>query len=348
MSMHLSEELAARLRGQGATPAELLSALRHIGECSDCARHADIEDVRESLSVAGVTHLDADTQLFPYVDEGLDRADLEIVQSHLEICPTCREEVADLQQMRRRQRGARTRRWILSAVAAAAGVAVVLLATVDLEQGDIPARRVTTAKPRSSDAPPPRPHRYPNSEWTRLVSEARRMGRLSYPSTSGALAPPAAVLRGKDSASRESLEPAGIVIDETRPRFSWPSRSGWTYVVLIFDGDIEVASSPSLRAGHWTPERDLPRGRTYTWQVEATRGDALDILPAASAPPAMFHVISEREHAEILEARETFPDDPLLHAVLYARSGMKREAEEAMARVKASRAEGSVSVPDRR
>jgi hypothetical protein len=50
----------------------------------------------------------------------------------------------------------------------------------------------------------------------------------------------------------------------------------------------------------------------------------------------MFRIVTEPDHRELAQARERHRDDDLLMAVLYARSGMRAEAMQALRRAAAA------------
>jgi hypothetical protein len=124
-----------------------------------------------------------------------------------------------------------------------------------------------------------------------------------------------------------------MIVETTRPRFEWPAESGAAYVVSVLDGTEIVAESPRLTQSSWQPAKNLPRGRSYQWQVEVFRGGGKRILPAPPAPPALFRVLDAKAHAELEAARAAHPRDALLLGVLYARHGLRAEAERELARV---------------
>jgi Putative zinc-finger len=275
--------------------------------------------------------------------------DLSAVLAHLATCPSCaqagrehaRRDIAALQaeltakpvEGSRRSAAQRSMAWSL---AAAAAIALAILAALLLPRerkpspsADPPVVRDETP-PRQTPPPPQTTTQiaasYASPQWQKLVSQAQETGRLPFPSDLAELQRPEDVVRGPTNAA-ERVSPSAIVIDEVRPAFTWPSRSVGTYVVSVFDEDQrEVVRSPALKAPRWTPFRDLPRGRTLTWQVEVTRGDALETIPRPPAPPATFRIVSERHHEDLARAKALHPGDPLLHSLLYAHSGMRSEA----------------------
>jgi hypothetical protein len=172
---------------------------------------------------------------------------------------------------------------------------------------------------------------YDNAEWDALVAAAVKSGSLPLPADLVMLYAANDIVRGPEGDAAR-VQPAGKVVDDVRPRFSWPARDGATYTVFIFDGPREIVRSRALRETQWTPERALPRGRLLTWQVEAARGDLVETLPHPPAPPASLRIASERDHRDLDHARQRYGDDDLLLGVLYARAGMLDESAAALRR----------------
>ena len=282
----------------------------------------EVMKVRAALrpDPAEAEHPSSDVELVAYIDGTLPPAEREIFETHLEDCAVCRAEVADLRSMQ--ANGRRMRVWPF-AVAASIAICVMLLAYFAF-RGNAPAAptRVITTRPAT--------HSYANDEWTRLVREALKSGKLPFASDRSLQGGDSDVLRGTTSSPADSLSPAGVVIDETRPDLRWPRRAGAIHVVSVYDGDREVVRSEALRADHWTLTRDLERGKTYAWQVEVRRDGATEMLPDPSSPQAMFRVVSERDHRELAEAKQRYPNDYVLQAVLYARSGLRSRAIDAL------------------
>ena len=98
--LHVTWDRIEKLRLRQLEPGEFLSTVRHMAVCGDCRRlvadRIHVPDFRVGIAAAEPVHLDADAQLIPYVDGALDEADREIVESHLDDCPSCRADVADL------------------------------------------------------------------------------------------------------------------------------------------------------------------------------------------------------------------------------------------------------------
>jgi Putative zinc-finger len=342
----MSREKLRRLAQRELTPREIAETLRHIGECEECARIAsaglgpDLDALQASLTAddGGPWHPDH-SELVAYADGVAGPAEREIVESHLDDCPLCRTDVADLARLRRtRPRRPMWRAALLAAAAAAIAVIVFLQRSDNPPSQPSPPPVVTTQPPpTTTTAAPtvtsgPEPVRYARPEWKRLVDAALATATLPFP-REVALTPDA--LRGPSADARVRIAPVGV-IDETRPRFSWPERAGSNYAVSVFANEEPVAHSEPLTATHWTPPTALLRGRTYAWQVRVMRDGASEIIPAPPAPPAMFRIVSARDHDELAEARRLHPDDLVLHAVLAARAGLREEAEAALRSAKAT------------
>ena len=340
MSEHLTRDDLLRLWQQQLSPDARLRALQHLRDCRACAALLDGEprvdaeaaSIRAILAASEERHLDVDTELHPYIDGRLEGAEREIVESHLDDCALCRDDVETLRALRvERPPRARIWPWVAAAMLA---LAIAIAAFVALRNDaprvvDVP--QPPPATPRRV-SPPPEPIAYANADWTQAVDAALESGSLPAPRHPVPHSPD--VLRGGEPAAASSLEPAGVAVDTTRPRLSWQGVPDAEYVVAIFAGDEAIARSNPLRALRWTPSRDLQRGVTYTWQVEMLSGGERRILPEPPAPPAMFRVISREEHAELASARARHPEDHLLLAVLAARAGLQREAEAALQKLR--------------
>jgi Putative zinc-finger len=271
----------------------------------------------------------------------LDDRELSEVLEHLEQCASCTRAgearaAKDLGALHAGLSGAQTpagSRTLVWTLAAAAAIAIAVLSLA------LPGKRASDerAAPASSMATPAKPvligpvpaaHEttvaYPDPEWLRLVDAATRSGRLPFPPDLEALYASPDTVRGTGG-SVERISPAAVVLDEVRPTFTWPAREGGTYVVSVFHDEHELLHSAPLRVPRWKPDRDLPRGRTLAWQVEVTGHGAFETIPGPPSPPARFRIVTDAEHRDLVRAR-SLPDDPLLLAVLYARTGMRIEA----------------------
>jgi hypothetical protein len=279
-------------------------------------------------------HLDYESQLVPYVEKTADAAAKEIIESHLDDCARCREDVSDLEATRRdlarpapARRSAYRRLAAAAVLVAAAGALMVGWPRSPATRPAEPPATKPTAARRSIPVTAPS---YANPEWPRLIASAVATKALPFPDTLAEVTVEGDALRSATPTAPGALEPAGRVIRSTQPQFRWRARRGATYVVLIYAGDEEVARSPSLTTPQWTPSRPLARGQTYAWQVNVRSGGDEDILPSPEEPPALFRITSAADEQNIDAALRAHPSDALLHAVVYAAAGLREEAEAAL------------------
>ena len=283
---------------------------------------------RESILHALAGELDehpAYEVLEQFVDGTIDDVTREIVASHREVCATCDAEVRDLMAFAGRS-SSKSLRWlsVAAAVVALSLAGVYLMRSPPLQQ-----TQQQTQKPVVRKSAPPVPViEYGRDDWNAAVRDALAHGTIAPPAILATLRPTPDVLRTPASKSAAAvMTPAGVVIDTTTPLLQWRAESG-QFVVSVYDGFERVARSGVLRLREWRVEPALPRGRTYTWQVEIRRGDSVKLLPSPPAPVSLFHVLDQNSSALLADARRRFPDDPLLLGVLHARFGMKETAIE--------------------
>jgi hypothetical protein len=125
------------------------------------------------------------------------------------------------------------------------------------------------------------------------------------------------------------LAPVGTVVMSDRPTFRWRALdSADSYVIKIYDADFnEVAVGPQVTTTAWTAMLPLERGRTYSWQVTARKGDREIISPVRPAPEARFMVLDQAKANELAKARSDSAGSHLTLGVLYARAGLLDDAE---------------------
>ena len=111
MTEHLSEQLLEKYRRRVMSPTDTLAADDHLASCESCrdlAREplqieAIVSALRENLG-SGVVGLETDhpsyEQIVALVDGEIDQASLDAVESHLEICAACADDVSDLRTVR--------------------------------------------------------------------------------------------------------------------------------------------------------------------------------------------------------------------------------------------------------
>jgi hypothetical protein len=279
--------------------------------------------------------------------------ELLFVARHLQSCPACaaraRERAApDLSALRRElvspesaapRRGA----WILAAAAAVAALAVGLFVIRDATNvAAVPQRPRTTSAPRRELPRAAIPDAVPAAdEWQRMVAEATASGALPFPADLAELRGTPDIVRGESGVS-QYVAPAGVVVEDPRPLFTWSGSAARTYTVFVFDGQREIARSRELREARWRPESELPHGRVLAWQVEVSDGDDVETIPRPPSPMAMFRIVSERDRRDLDRARTLHPHNDLLAAVLYARAGLREQALAALRRVPRSGATAKI------
>lgn len=105
---HINENEFKKYGESKLLPREFLRVQTHLETCKECQRRLNemfpsiaqteevllIEDLREVK--ADVFHLNYEEHLKPFIYETIDAVDREIVESHVEICQVCREDLRDL------------------------------------------------------------------------------------------------------------------------------------------------------------------------------------------------------------------------------------------------------------
>jgi len=319
---HIDDTQLRRFRRGELSLDELSAAGRHAAECEACRERMDasvsVHGLRTWIDGASDGYPGIDAELLAYLDGSLDAVTSERMEQHLAGCERCRDDVDDLQRIAKPRPPLR---WILPAAAAL----ILISGLVVMRQWMTPPSVVSHVA-RVPAAPAH--DRYPRADWNALVRDALASGTLTRPAVLTDMAMITGRLRGESANAANALTPAGVVVESARPRFMWPAvASGAEYVVAVYDGKREVARSKPLHVTSWTPARDLLRGRTYGWQIEVRLGSDERLIPEPPAPQAVFHLLGERELADIEAARALVPDDHLLLGLLYARAGLVREGQ---------------------
>jgi hypothetical protein len=158
-----------------------------------------------------------------------------------------------------------------------------------------------------------------------LVASALRAG-IAKPAVLVAMAQPGQTMRGAASDEEPRvIEPVGVVVEDTRPRFRWSGTGDARVTLSIFSGERTVQTA-TLHGKEWKPARELERGATHRWQIEVTTNRNVMIAPNPSDPPALFTVLSDDAHRALDAARSRFANDDLYLGVLAARDGLQAEA----------------------
>ncbi len=169
------------------------------------------------------------------------------------------------------------------------------------------------------------------AEVRRLERRSAAVERLARPPEIADLLAAGAVLRGPAAAAAELAprSPVATAVRDGRPTFRWTPLAGaeW-YRVAVFDRDFRaVADSGPLSTTEWTPERPLPAGAVYAWQVKVRRGGAELTAPGPTAPQARFRVLPADRAAASARAARATGGAHLALGLLYARAGLLDDAE---------------------
>lgn len=310
--------------------------------------HRDERDVGRVLSAALAATPDdfehpAHDQLSALVDGRLHEADREWVETHLELCRVCAEDVADLAEMRASVRHAGdvafvpSRPWLKPAIgfgAVAAGLALVVWLGGRRTDPVTPAGQIASA-PATPDVPAPAVSPA-TAEEQALVARALASGRIELPADASLLRGQVGTLLGPGAAAAPltPAAPVATMVSGARPRFAWtalPNATGYT--VAVFDDRFnQVAQSGPLSGLSWSPGSDLPRGRVLAWQVTAHAPGGDVVSPAPPQPEARFVVLSSADAAAVQAQRERLAHDPLALGLVLAKAGLFDEARVSLER----------------
>lgn len=164
-----------------------------------------------------------------------------------------------------------------------------------------------------------------------VVRDVLESAGLSKPQVLGELSSPDIKFMGQGgSASPFALiSPIGSVVAEEQPTLRWEPMGGATgYTVAIFDSQFRpVTKSQFQRETQWRVSVPLRRGLTYFWQVTANKSLLQIVVPSAPAPRAEFQVLDSQTAADLERVRKFVPESHLALGILYARAGMRLDAE---------------------
>lgn len=165
-------------------------------------------------------------------------------------------------------------------------------------------------------------------ELLRKTLTSQRIERSSQ--LQGLTRPPSSLMGANEELAFSVLGPAGVVLMSDRPAFRWSRLQGATgYVVEVYDAQFKkVMASPELLTLSWTATQSLSRGQVYSWQVKAVKDGQEVTVPRPPAPQAKFRVIDQGSFNEILKAKRAYGSSHLMLALLYARAGLLKEAEQ--------------------
>jgi anti-sigma factor RsiW len=106
MSPHLSEQDLRRYHDRELLPGEILALDDHLENCRSCQAEVRVRQETQEAAQQILTglqtenHLEREHLLYQeiadYVDNRSSEIDREIIDSHLELCRSCRVEMQDL------------------------------------------------------------------------------------------------------------------------------------------------------------------------------------------------------------------------------------------------------------
>ena len=166
--------------------------------------------------------------------------------------------------------------------------------------------------------------------YKNLITKALSSQRIEKSSQLQGLTRPPSSLMSTDNQKDlfSVIDPVGNVLLTNSPTFRWSALDRATgYVVEVYDEQFkQVASSPKLTNPSWTTR--LPRGHVYSWQVKATKDGQELTSPRPPAPQAKFRVLDQARANELARAQRAYASSHLTLALLYADSGLLKEAEQ--------------------
>jgi len=324
VTTHLADAELRRF-ADGTLPAsELLRVDDHLSGCEQCRDRAGalndapraLGSLRAELSESTAHLSDEEVQLCVASQLAPHRRDG--VAGHLRDCVTCARQVEELRSWAATGGHVRSRAWL--GLAAAIVLAVLIPAMWTMRAGR---QEPSTALP-GLDALGP-------AEQSQ-VRTALSAGVATLPAFLADLNGTRETLMGRPSPAASDAfrltAPVGTGTASDQPDFAWQPLSGARdYVVTVFDEHSNVvARSSSLARPGWRPSDPLPRGRTYVWQVAASRNGEVVTMPQAPEPAARFRVI-DGHAAEVLQRVErSQPQAHVLLGVLNMNAGVRDEA----------------------
>lgn len=269
--------------------------------------------------------------LVAFAEHRLNDVDREIVQTHVELCAQCADDVRDIAELRDEMASPVRpvkNTWKYMVGAAAVAAAVLIVAVIWNQPATAP--DTTQVAVNSAPVAPVRETGL-SAEEQQSVDTAIAAGRVDVPATVRVLQGTVGQLLGAEQASTRLLPmaPAGTLVASASPQFSWqPLPEAVSYSVAVFDaGFRQVASSRALTSTSWTPTVALPRNVPLAWQVTARMANGTDVLaPAPPLPEARFTVLGEAEAASIAGLRSRLADQPIALGILLAKAGLVEDA----------------------
>lgn len=132
-------------------------------------------------------------------------------------------------------------------------------------------------------------------------------------------------LRRSEKSAAVLISPQNEATLEIFPLLSWQSVEESEYQVKVLDLKFnEIAQSDVLTQNSWRIDKKLPAG-FYFWQVLVRKKGSEEFIPTKNK--AYFKIVSNEEKSKFEKARSETKSN-LIMAILYARAGLLREAEQ--------------------
>jgi hypothetical protein len=304
VNAHPTRPELEQYRDRQLSATALLHVDDHLKSCEDCRTLISPGAEPISLGPDSSEHLDYD-EMERFVDGHASPAEREIVESHIEVCTRCRDQMEDLSAL---AAPSRSRRWRF-ALPLAAAVAVAVAA------GWIVSRRQLTSPP--------------NPPISRSVSP--QLAPVERPAIIAALAGDSSSLRSSTNSAKPFAlrSPVTTVVLDARPLFRWEALKGArSYSIAVVDVDSqEVAAEGTSSTESWRPPKDLRRGRAYSWQVTARRDGESVLSPRPPAPEVRFQVATDEESRAVEKLKSLLGNDPAAVGSMLAKRGFLDDAE---------------------
>lgn len=177
------------------------------------------------------------------------------------------------------------------------------------------------------------------------IASVLKNGRVRTPSFLTDLRGQSGTLMGAGRAPYGLLNPLATAVESRTPTFHWRAVEGaQSYVLTIYDSEAKkVIASDQLTKTSWSTSTPLDRGRTYSWQVRATKNGTEVLMPPPAAAEAKFRVIDQSSLQEIQLVRKSQPSSHLMLGIVYAQSGLLDESEHEFQRLLAANPESPVA-----
>jgi hypothetical protein len=355
MHSHPTADQLEAFRQRALPPHTLNEVSQHMCSCEECRQQLEarvpIASSRRPFLVFRPQHLKYD-DLQAAVDGAVFLSGAQ--KRHLANCSMCSREFEDLREFASRldntpRTSNRWSRLVLYAAAAAVLIAASIVLTHHHATPGAPmiaelndsGTRIGLDSQGQLHAP---------GSWSeddrRILVAALQSHKLAAPPVPAPVVGVDEVFRGAPQGPSpfSVLTPQRETVYTPTPTFRWqPVARALGYQVSVYDSAFHrVAQSPPITAVEWAPSAPLPRGKSYTWVVDASvPGDTLR-SPQSSEPVAQFAVLSEVEASGIRTVLQQNPKAHLLLAARFAQAGARDEARVELKQLQAENPEAQI------